>query len=85
MKDASIIIFYAEWCGHCKRAMPAFKQLKQKYPDRVIMKDSEDPETDKLMEKYDCQGFPSVVKQSSGDKFEGERTYNNLEQFLLGV
>jgi thiol-disulfide isomerase/thioredoxin len=80
----SVVVCKADWCGHCKRAMPEFIKLKNKYPDRVIMKESKEPDTDELMQLYSSDGFPSIVKQSTGDIFQGERTYQNLEKFLLG-
>ena len=76
MKDSktAIVLFYADWCPHCRNFAPTFKelekdrQLKKKY--NFVRINSEDPAAQKTMQEYGIQGFPSLfmVNPKSGEK-----------------
>ena len=34
-KKPTVILFYAQWCGYCKKMFPMFQELQPKYKDRV--------------------------------------------------
>ena len=58
------VLFYADWCGFCKRFAPTFaeltkdKDLKKKYNFVYINGDS--PEDRKYMQQYKVTGFPTL-------------------------
>ena len=58
------LLFYADWCGFCKRFSPTFaelskdKELKKKYT--FVWLNSEDPENRKYMQQYQVTGFPTL-------------------------
>ena len=70
----AIVLFYADWCPHCRNFAPTFKelekdrQLKKKY--NFVRINSEDPAAQKTMQEYGIQGFPSLfmVNPKSGEK-----------------
>jgi thiol-disulfide isomerase/thioredoxin len=76
-----VYIFYADWCGHCKRSMPDFKELEKMFPSKVKLLNSEDPENENLKNKFRVRGFPTIVA-SSGVEFNEERSLDNLINFV---
>ncbi len=58
------VLFFADWCGFCKRFAPTYaelskdKDLKKKYTFVYI--NSENPENRKYMQQYNVTGFPTL-------------------------
>ena len=82
-----LVLFHANWCGHCKKLMPDWNKLQAQYPDHVTSVEADaNPE---LVEKHGVQGFPTIKYLKSGlnnagdaVEYEGERTKEGLEAFL---
>jgi thiol-disulfide isomerase/thioredoxin len=90
--EKKLIIAKADWCGHCKKAMPEFEKLKEASPillpneSRVVV-EILDADKDKAeMEAYQVKGFPTImVVPSDGSgvmEYPGERTYAGVMDFL---
>ena len=83
------VIFYAEWCGHCKRTMPEFKQLMDNYKGnvKVMTVDAEATENAELVKAQKISGFPTIRLYPSGltgdyQEYSGNRTYEDFSQYL---
>jgi len=89
------VLFYADWCGFCKRFAPTFAELSK---DRALKKkytfvyiNSEDPDNRKYMQQYNVTGFPTLylVNPATVDKahvsnalmFQGDAVATMKEQF----
>ena len=59
-----LVMFFAPWCGHCKRLAPTWQDLSSKYND----KDEEDQ--DVLIGKVDCTIGNPFNFTSLHDSFE---------------
>ena len=58
------VLFFADWCGFCKRFAPTFaelskdKDLKKAYT--FVYVNSDDPENRQYMQQYHITGFPTL-------------------------
>jgi len=80
--EGKTAIFYASWCGHCRKSMDEFKAAIQGSNGLVIMV-SEDSENNKLRQKYNIKGFPTIVN-SSGTVYNGPRKAQDIIDFANG-
>jgi len=86
-----ICLFYAEWCGHCKKYMKdgtfmdTYDKLKQQNKfDKVVFVQFDFDKNKDLANKYGVSSFPTILAISSdGDligEFEGDR--NNSDDLI---
>jgi len=95
--EAEIILFYVDWCPHCKTAKPVWDKLKSEYQDQVIKGKrvifteinctNESPDVEEMINKYNIQGYPTIKMLKDGQviEFDAKPTYTNLEQFINSV
>jgi len=90
--DPMLIMYYANWCGHCKRAKPEFQRLMDSYQGnvKVSMIDCEAPENKGIAQEQQIKGFPTIRYYPSGlnenfQEYSGDRTYSNFIEYLNGV
>lgn len=81
-----LILFKAEWCGHCKRFLPIWNtiQAEQKYKNKVnfITFDSE-KDVDKIKD-WNVEGFPTlmIVKNGVAKEYQGPREMQDMLDLL---
>lgn len=87
----NLFIFYAEWCGYCRTAMPSFQKLKKDYDNQTINGQKvsiqliEGDKNRELMKQYNISGFPTIVLMLANGKrvnYSGNRSYDDLVVFL---
>ena len=78
INDDTVLIFYAEWCGHCKKSMNDFKKAVAKNPKNIMLINSDEHKD--LVKKYGVTGFPTIMK-ANGEKYTGERTADKINNF----
>ena len=98
-KEAEIILFYVDWCPHCKTAKPEWENLKADVEangniingTRVIFTEynctKESDEIVQLTQKYKIEGYPTVklIKDGQIIEFDAKPSKTNLHQFLSSV
>jgi thiol-disulfide isomerase/thioredoxin len=96
-KQAELMLFYADWCPHCKTAKPIWNELKTQYQNKtingyqVIFTDvncsTESAETEQMMNKYNIEGFPTIKLLKDGQiiEYDAKPTKDTLNEFLNTV
>jgi thiol-disulfide isomerase/thioredoxin len=74
----TVYIFYAPWCGHCKRSMNEF--TKASTNPNIILINTDDPSSKMLMREFDINGFPTIVR-SDGTQYDGDRIADKIIEF----
>jgi thiol-disulfide isomerase/thioredoxin len=82
--DGNVLIFYANWCGHCNSAKPEFIKATEQGDGKVIMVNVDDESAKSIREKYEVKGFPTILKVSGNTyvKYEGGRVSTDILSFL---
>jgi len=86
------VMFFAPWCGHCKRLAPTWEKMAAKH--------NKDPESEVTIGKVDCTvatalcsaqdvtGYPTLkffkngFEKDDGVKYRGNRDEASLEKFI---
>ena len=96
-KEAEIILFYVDWCPHCKTAKPAWEEIKAQYENKTINGytvifteincTEETAEVEEMMNKYSIEGFPTIKLLKDGQviEYDAKPTKDTLDQFLNTV
>jgi thiol-disulfide isomerase/thioredoxin len=96
-KQAELMLFYADWCPHCKTAKPIWNDLKTQYQNKTINGyqvifteincTTESAETEQMMNKYNIEGFPTIKLLKDGQviEYDAKPTRETLNEFLNTV
>jgi thiol-disulfide isomerase/thioredoxin len=57
----SVVVVYADWCGHCKKFKPEMQKAVEK-SNKIVLLNSDTPEGKKFMNENNVNGFPSIVQ-----------------------
>jgi len=93
-KEAEIMLFYVDWCPHCKTAKPEWEVSMKEMDGKVINGyrvqfteincTDESAEVQEMVEKFKIEGYPTI-KLIKGDQvidFEAKPTKDTITQFL---
>ncbi len=79
-----IILFKADWCGHCTNFKPTWDKVKEIYNKKFnfIVYDA-DKQKDKF-EEYKVDAFPTVLVKNGSNiiPYNGERSIEEISNFL---
>lgn len=89
-QDKAVVLFYAPWCGHCKKLMPTWERLmenKLNYGVSLALVNCDDkPE---LAKQHNIEGFPTIkylpygMKSVEGSQvYDGPRDYDSIHNFI---
>ncbi|KAL0274509.1 UNVERIFIED_CONTAM: hypothetical protein PYX00_002608 [Menopon gallinae] len=89
-KNNHFVMFYAPWCGHCKRLLPVWEQLAEMLNDdpeyQIVIAKVDCISDNNLCAKNDVTGYPTLkffkIGNSEGIKFRGTRDLSSLTSFI---
>lgn len=96
-KHAELMLFYVDWCPHCKTAKPIWEELQSEYQDKTINGynvifteincTTETAEIEQLMNKYNIEGYPTIKLLKDGQviEYDAKPSKETLVQFLNSV
>lgn len=96
-KQAELMLFYVDWCPHCKTAKPVWEELKAEYQNKningyhVLFTEinctNETAEIEKLINKFNIEGYPTIKLLKDGNviEYDAKPNKDTLEQFLNTV
>jgi thiol-disulfide isomerase/thioredoxin len=83
---SDIILFKADWCGHCKRFVPTWEAMQKKYKNKYnfITIDSNDKEQ---LKNWNVRGFPTIYvkNKNTAVEYEGSREEDDIIKFINEV
>ena len=89
LKDGDwMVLYYADWCGHCTTMKPEWQKVvnKMKQSNIVNVAEVESTHIADLVNKPEVNGFPSIKMYNSGTEtanFEDERIADKMEKFAM--
>ena len=88
---ACVCLFYAPWCGHCKKLMPIWDKFSQKNANRtdIIVTKIDCEKHKEIGEQHEIKGYPTIKyypfglnNKENSREYSGDRDENSLQDFL---
>ena len=87
-----LVLFYADWCGHCKKIKPVWDEAATELADtdKKMLKINCGNGTEKekeIMKKYNIDGYPTIILFKDGKPmpYEGARNKHAFIEALSSV
>lgn len=85
----ALVLFYADWCGHCKNFEDSWTDIRAKLRDSVEVTQVEQSKEPALFKTYGISGFPTIMFLPRGGNtapsdavtFRGERGVKDVVDF----
>jgi len=80
-----IVLYYAEWCGHCQAMKPEWDKFKTIAPKSLNVAQIESSNIPALKEDPEVQGYPTIKMYNNSKivgEFDKERTHQKMLDFV---
>jgi thiol-disulfide isomerase/thioredoxin len=87
-----MVLYYADWCGHCQTMKPEWKKVVENISNcknkskNINIAEIESKHIGDLLNKPEVNGFPSIKMYNSGNEvanFEDERIADKIQSFAF--
>lgn len=82
---ATLIDFFAEWCGPCKMQTPILHKVADEYSGKINFGAVNVDEAEEIAQKYEVQSIPTLMVFKNGEvvkRAEGMKNENQLKEWL---
>ena len=78
------MLFYADWCGHCKHFMPVWNALKGEFTKKGISYEEHESKEESIMQQFDVQAFPTIKIEENGivSDYRGNRDIESILSYV---
>lgn len=66
----TLVDFWAEWCGPCRKLAPVIGEIAEEYKDKVKCVKIKADENMQTAQKYSISGVPSILIFKNGEPVE---------------
>ena len=87
--NPTLALFYAPWCGHCKRFEPIYNKFQQSYQGPASVTSINCDENKEMAQMHGIKGFPTLrffpngmSDASNFMEYNGERTLEGLTNYM---
>ena len=84
VSEPVVYIFYASWCGACKKSIKDFLDAEKKSGGKVKANEESQAGVKDLMKKYNITGFPTIIALN-GTAYSGDRSTQSIIDFANGL
>jgi thiol-disulfide isomerase/thioredoxin len=89
-EEVTVILFYTNWCPHCKKAKPVWNKFKADYDGREVngkvlrFQDIDCEKEEEIANQYKISGYPTIkmVKKDEVVEYDAKPDYDTLRQFV---
>lgn len=84
-KHATVLDFYATWCGPCKEMTPIVEEMEKKYNGKIEFKSIDIDKEPELADKYQINCVPTfviVTEYGVLDQISGSMPEEEFEEFI---
>ncbi len=82
---ATLVDFFAEWCGPCKMQTPILHKVADEYSDKMNFGAVNVDESEEIAAKYGVQSIPTLMVFKNGEvvkRAEGMKNESQLKDWL---
>ena len=81
-KELTMVLIYADWCGHCQAAAPEIKELARMVDGKATVYAIESAD----YKGGDVSSYPTIkmVKGGTSTNYDGDRSAEKMKDALLG-
>ena len=66
----TVVDFFADWCGPCRKLSPIIEEIEQEFSDRVKFTKINTDENIDLAREYQISGIPTLLVFKNGELVE---------------
>lgn len=79
-----VMLFKAEWCGHCKNFKPTWNKLEELYGKKYNFITYDADKNEKEIAQWEIRGFPTLMIKNGKEavEYRGSRDIDSLINFF---
>ncbi|QKF94309.1 thioredoxin [Fadolivirus algeromassiliense] len=79
--EPRVILYFADWCGHCKKFKPEWNKLKIELKNmNISFAEYKDGTDDAVIQSAGIRGFPTI--RIDGKEYNGDRSIDAILSYL---